>query len=99
MFVCEQQQASLDGLLGLGVPVVLNLNVEQEPVFAVAHGASQDAVELLVNEKLLVMPKQSLEKVWHGSYHRRFKSKQPLRGNVKEGYQGVKLSLCLIVAF
>ncbi|CAH6796766.1 General secretion pathway protein GspA [Vibrio chagasii] len=91
VFVCEQQQASLDDLLGLGVPVVLNLNVEQEPVFAVLYGASQDAVELLVNEKLLVMPKQSLEKVWHGDYVAIWK--QPLRETLKEGYQGEAVAL------
>ncbi|MFA0037202.1 ExeA family protein [Vibrio sp. 10N.261.52.A1] len=91
VFVCEQQQASLDDLLELGVPVVLNLKVEQEPVFAVLYGASQDAVELLVNEKLLVMPKQSLEKVWHGDYVAIWK--QPLRETLKEGYQGEAVAL------
>lgn len=91
VFVCEQQQASLDDLLELGVPVVLNLNIEQEPVFAVLYGASQDAVELLVNEKLLVMPKQSLEKVWHGDYVAIWK--QPLRETLKEGYQGEAVAL------
>lgn len=91
VFVCEQQQASLDDLLELGVPVVLNLDVEQEPVFAVLYGASQDAVELLVNEKLLVMPKQSLEKVWHGDYVAIWK--QPLRETLKEGYQGEAVAL------
>lgn len=91
VFVCEQQQASLDDLLELGVPVVLNLDVEQEPVFAVLYGASQDAVELLVNEKLLVMPKQSLEKVWHGVYVAIWK--QPLRETLKEGYQGEAVAL------
>ena len=91
VFVCEQQQASLNDLLELGVPVVLNLDVEQEPVFAVLYGASQDAVELLVNEKLLVMPKQSLEKVWHGDYVAIWK--QPLRETLKEGYQGEAVAL------
>ena len=91
VFVCEQQQASLDDLLELGVPVVLNLDVEQEPVFAVLYGASQDAVELLVNEKLLVMPKQSLNKVWHGDYVAIWK--QPLRETLKEGYQGEAVAL------
>ncbi|WP_032554312.1 ExeA family protein [Vibrio splendidus] len=91
VFVCEQQQANLDDLLELGVPVVLNLDVEQEPVFAVLYGASQDAVELLVNEKLLVMPKQSLEKVWHGDYVAIWK--QPLRETLKEGYQGEAVAL------
>ncbi len=91
VFVCEQQQASLDDLIELGVPVVLNLDVEQESVFAVLYGASQDAVELLVNEKLLVMPKQSLEKVWHGDYVAIWK--QPLRETLKEGYQGEAVAL------
>ena len=71
--------------------MVLNLDVEQESVFAVLYGASQDAVELLVNEKLLVMPKQSLEKVWHGDYVAIWK--QPLRETLKEGYQGEAVAL------
>ncbi|WP_181359920.1 ExeA family protein [Vibrio sp. ZF 223] len=91
VFVCEQQQSSLDDLLELGVPVVLNLDIEQESVFAVLYGVSQDSVELLVNEKLLVMPKQSLEQIWQGDYVAIWK--QPLRETLKEGYQGEAVAL------
>ncbi|MFA0047788.1 AAA family ATPase [Vibrio sp. 10N.261.51.F11] len=91
VFVCEQQQASLDTLLELGVPVVLNLDIDQKPVFAVLYGVSEDAVELLVNEKLLVMPKQSLEQIWQGDYVAIWK--QPLRETLKEGYQGEAVAL------
>ncbi|MFA0125858.1 hypothetical protein AB4400_31320, partial [Vibrio sp. 10N.261.48.A2] len=38
VFVCEQQQANLTDLLDLGVPVVLNLELKQESVFAVLYG-------------------------------------------------------------
>ncbi|MEG3692248.1 AAA family ATPase [Vibrio coralliirubri] len=91
VFVCEQQQANLDTLLELGVPVVLNLDIDQKPVFAVLYGVSEDSVELLVNEKLLVMPKQSLEQVWQGDYVAIWK--QPLRETLKEGYQGEAVAL------
>ena len=91
VFVCEQQQANLDTLLELGVPVVLNLDVDQKPVFAVLYGVSEDSVELLVNEKLLVMPKQSLEQIWQGDYVAIWK--QPLRETLKEGYQGEAVAL------
>ena len=91
VFVCEQQQSSLDDLLELGVPVVLNLDIEQESVFAVLYGVSQDSVELLVNEKLLVMPKQSLEQIWQGDYVAVWK--QPLRETLKEGDQGEAVAL------
>ncbi|MGR5000114.1 AAA family ATPase [Vibrio celticus] len=91
VFVCEQQQANLDTLLELGVPVVLNLDIDQKPVFAVLYGVSEDSVELLVNEKLLVMPKQSLEKIWQGDYVAIWK--QPLRETLKEGYQGEAVAL------
>ncbi|MFA0653741.1 AAA family ATPase [Vibrio sp. 10N.222.49.C12] len=91
VFVCEQQQASLDTLLELGVPVVLNLDIDQNPVFAVLYGVSKDSVELLVNEKLLVMPKQSLEQIWQGDYVAIWK--QPLRETLKEGYQGEAVAL------
>ncbi|MEZ9775743.1 AAA family ATPase [Vibrio sp. 10N.261.54.A5] len=91
VFVCEQQQASLDTLLELGVPVVLNLDIDQKPVFAVLYGVSKDSVELLVNEKLLVMPKQSLEQIWQGDYVAIWK--QPLRETLKEGYQGEAVAL------
>ncbi|MCK8086736.1 ExeA family protein [Vibrio sp. 1CM8B] len=91
VFVCEQQQANLDTLLELGVPVVLNLDIDQKPVFAVLYGVSEDAVELLVNEKLLVMPKQSLEQIWQGDYVAIWK--QPLRETLKEGYQGEAVAL------
>ncbi|UPR52544.1 AAA family ATPase [Vibrio cyclitrophicus] len=91
VFVCEQQQANLDTLLELGVPVVLNLDIDQKPVFAVLYGVSEDSVELLVNEKLLVMPTQSLEQIWQGDYVAIWK--QPLRETLKEGYQGEAVAL------
>ncbi|OMO35571.1 general secretion pathway protein GspA [Vibrio sp. 10N.261.46.E8] len=91
VFVCEQQQANLDTLLQLGVPVVLNLDIEKKSVFAVLYGVSEDSVELLVNEKLLVMPKQSLEQIWQGDYVAIWK--QPLRETLKEGYQGEAVAL------
>ncbi|NOI90382.1 AAA family ATPase [Vibrio splendidus] len=91
VFVCEQQQSNLDTLLDLGVPVVLNLNIVQEPVFAVLYGASEESVELLVNEKLLVMPKRTLKKIWQGDYVAIWK--QPLRETLKEGYQGEAIAL------
>lgn len=89
--MCEQQQANLDTLLELGVPVVLNLDIDQKPVFAVLYGVSEDSVELLVNEKLLVMPTQSLEQIWQGDYVAIWK--QPLRETLKEGYQGEAVAL------
>ncbi|MEZ8109163.1 AAA family ATPase [Vibrio splendidus] len=91
VFVCEQQQSNLDTLLELGVPVVLNLDIVQEPVFAVLYGASEESVELLVNEKLLVMPKRTLKKIWQGDYVAIWK--QPLRDTLKEGYQGEAIAL------
>lgn len=91
VFVCEQQQSNLDTLLELGVPVVLNLDIAQEPVFAVLYGASEESVELLVNEKLLVMPKRTLKKIWQGDYVAIWK--QPLRETLKEGYQGEAIAL------
>ncbi|MBT9241825.1 ExeA family protein [Vibrio splendidus] len=91
VFVCEQQQSNLDTLLELGVPVVLNLDIDQEPVFAVLYGASEESVELLVNEKLLVMPKRTLKKIWQGDYVAIWK--QPLRDTLKEGYQGEAIAL------
>ena len=91
VFVCEQQQSNLDTLLDLGVPVVLNLDIVQEPVFAVLYGASEESVELLVNEKLLVMPKRTLKKIWQGDYVAIWK--QPLRETLKEGYQGEAIAL------
>ncbi|WP_215404635.1 ExeA family protein [Vibrio gigantis] len=91
VFVCEQQQASLGDLLELDVPVVLNLDIEQKPVFAVLYGVSENSVELLVNEKLLVIPKQSLDKIWQGDYVAIWK--QPLRETLKEGYQGEAVAL------
>ncbi|MFA0304988.1 AAA family ATPase [Vibrio splendidus] len=91
VFVCEQQQSNLDTLLDLGVPVVLNLDIDQEPVFAVLYGASEESVELLVNEKLLVMPKRTLKKIWQGDYVAIWK--QPLRETLKEGYQGEAIAL------
>jgi general secretion pathway protein A len=91
VFVCEQQQSNLDTLLELGVPVVLNLAIDQEPVFAVLYGASEESVELLVNEKLLVMPKRTLKKIWQGDYVAIWK--QPLRETLKEGYQGEAIAL------
>ncbi|MEZ8021856.1 AAA family ATPase [Vibrio sp. 1F255] len=91
VFVCEQQQSNLDTLLELGVPVVLNLDIDQEPVFAVLYGASEESVELLVNEKLLVMPKRTLKKIWQGDYVAIWK--QPLRETLKEGYQGEAVAL------
>lgn len=91
VFVCEQQQANLDTLLELSVPVVLNLDIDQKPVFAVLYGVSEDSVELLVNEKLLVMPKQSLEKIWQGDYVAIWK--QPLREMLKQGHRGEAIAL------
>lgn len=91
VFVCEQQQSNLMDLLELGMPVVLNLELDQEPVFAVLYGESDDSVELLINEKLLVMPKRSLEQVWQGEYVAIWK--QPLRETLKEGYQGEAVTL------
>ncbi|MDH6025809.1 ExeA family protein [Vibrio splendidus] len=91
VFVCEQQQSNLDTLLELGVPVVLNLDIDQEPVFAVLYGTSEESVELLVNEKLLVMPKRTLKKIWQGDYVAIWK--QPLRETLKEGYQGEAIAL------
>ena len=73
------------------MPVVLNLELDQEPVFAVLYGESDDSVELLINEKLLVMPKRSLEQVWQGDYVAIWK--QPLRETLKEGYQGEAVTL------
>lgn len=91
VFVCEQHHSDLTSLLELGVPVVLNLEIDQEPVFAVLYGVSEDSVELLVNEKLLAMPKQSLEQVWQGDYVAIWK--QPLRETLKEGYQGEAIAM------
>ena len=91
VFVCEQQQSNLEALLELGVPVVLNLDIDQEPVFAVLYGASEESVELLVNEKLLVMPKRTLKQIWQGDYVAIWK--QPLRETLKEGYQGEAIAL------
>ncbi|MGF1846350.1 AAA family ATPase [Vibrio lentus] len=91
VFVCEQQQTNLADLLDLGVPVVLNLELDQKPVFAVLYGESDDSVELLVNDKLLVLPKRSLEQVWQGDYIAIWK--QPLRETLKEGYQGEAVTL------
>ncbi len=81
---CEQQQSNLWDLVELGVPVVLNLELEQESVFAVLYVESDDPVELLINEKLLVMPKRLLEQLWQGDYVAIWK--QPLRETLKEGY-------------
>ncbi|WP_171311817.1 ExeA family protein [Vibrio splendidus] len=91
VFVCEQQQSNLETLLELGVPVVLNLDIVQEPVFAVLYGASEESVELIVNERLLVMPKRTLKKIWQGDYVAIWK--QPLRETLKEGYQGEAIAL------
>lgn len=91
VFVCEQHHSDLASLLELGVPVVLNLEIDQEPVFAVLYGVSEGSVELLVNEKLLSMPKQSLEQVWQGDYVAIWK--QPLRETLKEGYQGEAIAM------
>jgi general secretion pathway protein A len=91
VFVCEQQQSNLEALLELGVPVVLNLDIDQEPVFAVLYGASEESVELLVNEKLLVMPKRTLKQIWQGDYVAIWK--QPLRDTLKQGYQGEAIAM------
>ncbi|MGF1743535.1 AAA family ATPase [Vibrio minamisatsumaniensis] len=91
VFVCQQHRSNLTSLLALGVPVVLHLEIEQESVFAVLYGASEASVELLVNEKLLVMPKQSLEQIWQGDYVAIWK--QPLRETLKEGYQGEAVAM------
>ncbi|WP_299685265.1 AAA family ATPase [uncultured Vibrio sp.] len=91
VFVCEQQQSHLKALLKLGVPVVLHLSVDQESVYAVLYSASEESVELLVNQQLLLMPKQSLEQIWHGEYVAIWK--QPLRETLKEGYQGEAIAV------
>ncbi|MGO2319739.1 MAG: ExeA family protein, partial [Vibrio toranzoniae] len=91
VFVCEQYQSNLESLIALAVPVVLHLKVDKESVFAVLYGASEDSVELLVNEKLLVMPKQSLKKIWQGDYVVIWK--QPLREMLKQGHQGEVIAL------
>ncbi|MCZ8487893.1 hypothetical protein O9992_11490 [Vibrio lentus] len=92
VFVCEQQQTNLADLLELGMPVVLNLELDQEPVFAVSlWRVWTTRRNSSLTRSVSVMPKRSLEQVWQGDYVAIWK--QPLRETLKEGYQGEAVTL------
>ncbi|MGB1321820.1 MAG: ExeA family protein [Vibrio gallaecicus] len=90
-FICRQQKATLSELINENVPVVLNLELNQVPLFGVLYSVSSDSVELLIREQLIQLPIDALNELWSGDYVAIWK--QPLRQTLKYGYQGEAVTM------
>ncbi|NOH99116.1 ExeA family protein [Vibrio sp. 99-70-13A1] len=90
-FTCHQQKATLSELINANVPVVLNLELNQNPLFGVLYSASSDSVELLIRDQLVQLPIDVLNELWRGDYVAIWK--QPLRQTLKYGYQGEAVTM------
>ena len=90
-FICRQQKATLSELINENVPVVLNLELNQVPLFGVLYSVSSDSVELLIREQLIQLPIGALNELWSGDYVAIWK--QPLRQTLKYGYQGEAVTM------
>ncbi|MBW3697168.1 AAA family ATPase [Vibrio sp. T187] len=86
IFTCGQASASLSDLIEWDMPVVLSLEYQQSPTYAVLYSVDDDEVELLANDQLLRISYQQLTQLWQGEYFAIWQ--QPLRQTLKRNFQG-----------
>ncbi|WP_394128081.1 AAA family ATPase [Vibrio hepatarius] len=68
LFRCQLDQASLDELVQANRPVVLSLQIDGQPRFAILYSVSGNQVELLVKGQLVTFDRQWLASIWQGQY-------------------------------
>lgn len=68
LFRCALESGSLEQLAEKNVPVVLTLNIDQQPRFAVLLGLSDTNVQLLANDQIFEFEREWLSGIWRGEY-------------------------------
>jgi len=68
LFRCQLDQASLDELVQANRPVVLSLQIDEQPRFAILYSVVGNQVELLVKDQLVSFDRQWLASIWQGQY-------------------------------
>ncbi|AIW15038.1 ExeA family protein [Vibrio tubiashii] len=68
LFRCALESGSLEQLAEKNVPVVLTLNIDQQPRFAVLLGLSGTHVQLLANDQVFEFEREWLSSIWQGEY-------------------------------
>ena len=70
LFHCEKSKASLSELEGKGEMVLLALELEGKPSYAVLYGLSATQLTLYVNDNLIEFDREWLPQIWGGEYYR-----------------------------
>lgn len=68
LFRCQLDQASLDELVQANRPVLLSLQIDEQPRFAILYSVSEEQVELLIGSQLVTFDRQWLASIWQGQY-------------------------------
>ncbi|KOO14794.1 general secretion pathway protein GspA [Vibrio xuii] len=68
LFRCQLDQASLDELVQANRPVVLSLQIDEQPRFAILYSVVGNQVELLVKDQRVSFDRQWLTSIWQGQY-------------------------------
>ncbi len=71
---CSSKIGSWQTLVDLNMPVVLKLNVEESPVYAVLYKTDDENIEILVNEERIRIARKWIEPLWRGEYYLVWKS-------------------------
>lgn len=69
VFNCQRLQGDFDQLLERNLPVVLSLEFNGEPRFAVLYRATPERVQLLIDSQRVEFERRWLNQIWHGEYH------------------------------
>ena len=91
LFRCAVEQGNLSQLAESNTPVVLSLDIDGQPRFAVLYALSATKVQLLVNDELIEFERQWLEEIWHGEYRHIWKGYWD--ETLKPGMQGQQVAL------
>lgn len=91
LFRCQRSQANLAALAQANRPVLLTLDIDGQPRYAVLYSVSHQNVELLINGLLVTFDRDWLSSVWQGQYRHIWQSRW--NETLKEGMKGEPIAL------
>lgn len=88
---CMPSQGDWQTLSQLNMPVVLTLEVDNKPSYAVLYRLNGDELELLVNGQHIRIDKQWISLLWNGEFHLTWQSS--FKQTLKSGMKGQEIAL------
>ncbi|PNH81732.1 ExeA family protein [Vibrio diazotrophicus] len=88
---CMPSQGDWQTLSQLNMPVVLTLEVDNKPSYAVLYRLNGDELELLVNDEHIRIDKQWISPLWNGEFHLTWQAS--FKQTLKSGMKGQEIAL------